>query len=342
MYKKGVSFFIVGILVGIVVSTFGFAWFVRLQNLASGQQQQSEQVIIKLAHGLDQFHPVHKGMEVLAQRAAELSGGLMKVEIYPNGQLGSETETVEQLQHGGLDIAKVSAAVLESFIPEMSVFSIPYIFRDQEHYWRVLDGPLGREMLLVGQRVGMRGLCYYDSGSRNFYTVSKPILTPDDLKGQKIRTMKSATAMEIVTTLGGAATPISWGELYTALQQKMVDGAENNPPSFFSNRHYEVCKHFSMDEHTRIPDVLLISNMTWDRLSPQQQLWLQQAAEESCQYQKKLWNEKTAEALQEMQKYGVKIYYPDKKPFEKKVEPMYEQYKGTKTGQLLDRIRKTE
>lgn len=150
--------------------------------------------------------------------------------------------------------------------------------------------------------------------------------------------------MDMIEMLGGAPTPIPWGELYTSLQQKMVDGAENNPPSFYSNRHFEVCKHLSMDEHTRIPDILLMSEKIWNALDPQIQQWVQQAADASAIYQRKLWKEKTAESLMEVQKEenGVTVYYPDKKPFMDAVEPMHKKYDNTPVGEFLSRIKNTE
>jgi tripartite ATP-independent transporter DctP family solute receptor len=332
--KKAVSFFAVGLGVGIIISTLLFSVFIRqMKNRDSGST-----VVLKLSHGLEPTHPVHKGMVLMAERMLELSGGKVKIEIYPSGQLGNETENIEQLQNGALDMAKVSAAPLESFVKEMTVFSIPYVFRDHDHYWKVLEGPIGQDMLLKGASRGLHGICYYDSGSRNFYTVSKPVLTPDDLKGQKIRVQKSETAMKMVEILGGSPTPIPWGELYTSLQQKVVDGAENNPPSFYTNRHFEVCKHFSLTEHTRIPDLLLMSEVSWQKLSPQVQMWLKQAAEESVVYQRKLWAQETESNLQECQKLGVKIYRPDLKPFQEKARQMYKDYDGTVVGEMIQKI----
>lgn len=187
----------------------------------------------------------------------------------------------------------------------------------------------------------MRGLNYYDAGSRSFYTKAKPILTPDDLKGLKIRTQESPTSVKLVNALGGSATPISYGELYTGLQAGVVDGAENNPPSFYTSRHYEVCKYYSLDEHTAVPDVLLISTVVWNDLNPQQQKWLQEAADESYEYQKKLWAEATKKALEEVKKAGVEISYPDKTPFIEKVQSLLEEYKSEpEVYNLIQQIKK--
>src|SRR5690606_1836125 len=174
-------------------------------------------------------------------------------------------------QIGSLDMTKVSVGVMENFAPKMKVFGLPFLFRDKQHSFSVLDGPIGQELLNEGEKFWLKGLCYYDAGSRSFYTKAKSIETPNDLSGYKIRVMESATAMDMIRSLGGAPTPISWGELYTALQQGVVDGAENNPPSFFLSRHYEVCKYYSLDEHTTLPDVLVVGTQFWNSLNTQEQ-----------------------------------------------------------------------
>jgi len=293
---------------------------------------------IKIAHGLDQSHPVHKAMLYLAKVAAEKSGGKLQITVYPNQQLGTERECLELLQIGSLGMTKVSSSVLEGFAPDFKVFSLPYIFRDEKHKFDFFESNLGKSLLRSTEKFWLRGLCYYDAGSRSFYTKNKPILTPDDLKGLKIRTQESPTSVKLVNALGGSATPIAWGELYTALQQGVVDGAENNPPSFYTSKHYEVCKYYSLDEHTAVPDVLLISTVVWNELSEQEKQWLQEAADESYQYEKKLWREATLKALEEVQKAGVKIYYPDKSLFEDKVKPLIEEFKEDK--EIFDLIQK--
>jgi len=294
--------------------------------------------VLKLAHGLDASHPVHKGMEFMADRLREKSDGKMIIQIFPSEQLGAERECIEQLQIGCLDMTKSSTASLESFLPEVSVFGVPYVFRDREHFWKVLDGPIGDRFLEAGKRVGLHGICYYDSGSRSFYTKSKMIKTPDDLVGMKIRVIKSKTAMAMVEALGGSPTPISWGELYTALQQGVVDGAENNEPSFQTSRHYEICKYYSLDEHTMVPDVVLLSEVVWNQLTAEQQRLLREAAVESSHFQRKLWEEKTKESLAIVKEAGVEVFRPDKEPFRAKVRPMHESYAGTEIGRVIAEI----
>jgi tripartite ATP-independent transporter DctP family solute receptor len=278
-------------------------------------------------------------MVFMAEKVAEKSGGRMRIDIYPSQQLGSERELLELLQLGSLGMTKVTAAVLESFAPAYKAFSVPYLFRDRDHHFRVLEGEVGKELLLASQQYWLRGLAYYDAGSRSFYTKEVPIRTPADLQGLKIRTLESQTQVEMVNTMGGSATPISWGELYTALQQGVVDGAENNPPSLYTSRQYEVCKYYSLDEHTTIPDVLLISTIVWETLTPQEQQWLSEAAAESAQYQKVLWQKASDEALAALEEAGVEIIHPDKTPFAESVAPIYESFRSEpEVYDLIQRI----
>lgn len=343
MDRKAVSFLFVGLVTGALLAAGFFVGVIRHDKANPGAPGTAGPgLVLKLAHALDQSHPVHVGMELMARRTAELSNGTITIQLFPNAQLGSEPETIEQLQRGAVAIVKTSAAAMEGFVPDMAVFGLPYLFRDDEHYWKVLNGPIGRELLASSAPAGMHGLCYYDSGSRSFYTVGTPILTPADVKERKLRVLPSKMARDLIVLLGGGPTPIPYGELYTALQQNMVDGAENNPPSFYTSRHYEVAKHYSLDEHTRIPDIVIFSQRIWEGLNPQQQAWINQAAAESVEFQRKLWIEMTAEALAAVEKAGVKIYRPDKQPFIDATAPMYQAFVGTRIGELAQRIREVK
>ena len=287
--------------------------------LLVGCQQLENRHIIRLGHALDTNHSVHKAMVKMGEELYRISSGTMEIKIYPNQQLGSERECLELLQIGSLDITKVSTGVLENFSPNMKVLGLPYLFRDREHAFNVLDGPIGKQLLEETIFFRIKGLAYYDAGSRSFYTKSKAIRTPSDLKGLKIRVMESVTAMKMVESMGGSPTPISWGELYTSLQQEVVDGAENNPPSFFLSKQFEVCKYYTLDEHTTLPDVLVSGSYFWDGLKEKQKKWLEEAVKISVDYQRKLWAESESYSLNELKKSGVEIVYPDKSEFEKMV-----------------------
>jgi tripartite ATP-independent transporter DctP family solute receptor len=315
-------------------------WIAALLAVASlgGCGQPTETVRLTLAHSLEPTHPVHQAMLFMDKRLRELSGGSMQIDIYPGGQLGTEREAIELLQIGSLAMTKVSTAPLEAFVPTMKIFNLPYLFRDRDHYLVVLDSDVGKELLLAPVPVRLRGLGYYDAGSRSFYTTKRQVTEPEDLDGLKIRVQQSQTAMQMVSALGGAPTPISWGELYTALQQGVVDGAENNPPSFYTSGHYEVARYLTLDEHTAVPDILLISTRVWDALSPQQQAWLQQAVDESVAYERELWQRDTKAALDAVEADGVKILRPDKSAFEARVESMLSEYEASDLGPLIRRI----
>jgi tripartite ATP-independent transporter DctP family solute receptor len=288
---------------------------------------EEDQKVIKLAHGLDVTHPVHRAMAYMGERVAELSGGEMRIDMYPSQQLCTERECMELLQIGSLGMTKVSAAIMENFVPAYEVLNLPYLFRDEGHRFRVLEGEIGARLLAESAEKRLLGLAFYDAGSRSFYTKDRPIHTPEDLTGLKIRVQESPSAMRMVSALGGSPTPIAWGELYTALQQGVVDGAENNPPSLHTSRHYEVARYYTLDEHTAVPDVLVVSTVIWDRLTPDEQAWLRLAAEESAELQKELWREATEEALRVVQEAGVTVIYPEKELFAERVQGMLASYR---------------
>ena len=314
----------------------GVAGFFLLSG--AGCQEQQSVIELRLAHILDATHPVHQGMAYMGDRLQELSEGTIQVKIYPSGQLGNERESVELLQLGTLDMAKVASSVIENFVPAMGVYSLPYLFRDQAHLWETLEGDTGRDILLQGEPYRIRGLCYYDAGFRSFYIHDRPVEAPEDLSGLKIRVMRSNLSIQTINMLGANATPMAYGELYTALQQGVVDGAENNPPNFYGSRHYEQARYYTLDEHAAPPDVLLIGTHTWNKLTDRQQAWVEQAVAESVAYQRELWQVATEAALRAVEEAGVTVIRPDKTPFQEAVLPLYEAIRGTELGIWADRI----
>jgi tripartite ATP-independent transporter DctP family solute receptor len=298
-------------------------------------------VTLKLGHGLDIAHPVHKAMVFMAEKVREESAGRMRVEIFPNEQLGNEKECIEALQLGYLAMTKTSSAPMEGFVPQMRVFGIPYLFRDAAHFWRVCSGPIGKKLLLAGESKRLRGLCYYDAGARSFYA-DKAIHQPADLAGMKIRVQNSIMSMKMVEAMGGSPTPIPWGELYTSLDQGVVDGAENNTPSFRTSRHYEVCQYYSLDEHTRLPDILIISTRVWSHLTPEQQSILQEAVDESVEYQRRIWAEAEEKDLQVVQEGGATVVRPDQGPFRTSVQRVWKEFEGTDIGDLIRQIQEVQ
>jgi tripartite ATP-independent transporter DctP family solute receptor len=292
-------------------------------GLSSCKKTESTKVLY-LGHSLPQAHPVHKGIVEFQKSLEKKSNGTLKVKIFPDAQLGSERELLELLQIGSVAATKVSAATLSNFVPEYHILGIPYLFRDNAHKFNVLEGPIGKSILEKGSKFWLRGLCYYDAGSRSFYTSERAIRTPDDLKGLKIRVMNNQMAINMVNSMGGSATPLSYSELYTAIQQGVVDGAENNPPSFVSSNHCEISKYYTLDQHSSVPDVLLIGTKYWDNLSEEEKIWVQEAADESAQAQKVFWNESVEESMKVATEAGVEVIIPEKSLFADKSKSVVE------------------
>ncbi len=303
--------------------------------------------VIRLGHILNQSHPVHKAMQFMADDLAARSGGRLRLEIYPDEQLGPERELIEMLQVGSLGMTKVSAAVLENFSPRITVFSLPYLFRDREHFWKVMDGPVGEELLDASVPFNLKGIGYYDAGARSFYVnkkTNKEIRRPEDLYGLSIRVQKSRSAVRMIEVLGANPVPIPFGELYSALDTGTVDGAENNPPSLQTSKQYEVSSVYSLDEHTVVPDLIIMSLDTWNRLDPEEQRWVKEAAHASSIYQRELWLRAEEEALAEMARAGVKIVGDvDKEAFRRRASAMYHDadFQTPEIQELIRRIAET-
>ncbi|ECG0997120.1 TPA: TRAP transporter substrate-binding protein [Salmonella enterica] len=270
---------------------------------------------LKLSHNQDKSHAVHKAMSYLADKAKAYSDGELNIRIYPNATLGNERESLELMNSGALQMVKVNAASLESFAPEYSVFSLPFLFRDRDHYYNVLKSDLGKRILASSESKGFVGLTWYDGGARSFYA-GKPITQPDDLAGMKIRVQQSPSAIAMVKALGGVPTPMAQGELYTALQQGVVDGGENNPVVYADMRHAEVAKFYSRDEHTMVPDVLVISTKVLNKLSDKERKALYKAADESMQQMKDvIWPAAEKEAYESMKAMNATVVDIDKSAF---------------------------
>lgn len=301
---------------------FGILWYTCICGCHTGPANKT----LFLAHSLPTSHPVHKGMLDFQARLEEKSQGALKVKIFADAQLGSEREVLELLQIGSIAMTKVSAATMANFAPAYQVLGVPYLFRDKAHLFKSLEGEVGKKLLKSGSEYWLRGLCFYDAGSRSFYTKDTPIQSPEDLNGLKIRVMNHQMSIDMVNAMGGAATPMAYGELYTALQQGVVDGAENNPPSLLTSRHYEVCKYYTLDEHSSIPDVMVIGTKFWERLSAQEQQWVQEAASESVSAQKAFWAASEAESLKTMEEAGVQIIKAEKPLFSEKCQPVLAEF----------------
>lgn len=283
--------------------------------LVSCKSIDKDGVVLKLSHAHDQNHPVHASMVYFASYLDSLSGGDIKVQIYPGAQLGKEREALELLQIGTLDITKVSAAMMENYIEDFEIFSYPYLFKDSEHFHRAVHGAVKDTMFNHVKGIKLIGLTFLDAGSRNIYTAKQEVNTPNDLNGIKLRVMQSSTMIKMAKTIGASPTPIAMAELYTALQQGMVDGAENNLPTFYASRHFEVCEYFHFTEHVFVPDILVFSEYRWNRLSEKNKRQIEIAAEKMSFYHEKIWAKAEQRALDEIKKEGINVIVPDKDKF---------------------------
>lgn len=303
--------------------------------LFSAGAAAAEKVTLKLAHNLERSHVVHQAFEEMAKEVKQLSDGKMTIRIYPSSQMGSARETMELLQNGALDMTKGSASDLESFDNVYAIYNLPFLFKDQAHFNKVVFGDVGKEIMDSTKEKGFFALSAYVAGTRSFYA-KKPITKPEDLKGLKIRVQASPTTIKMIELMGGSPTPISFGEVYTAMQQGVVDGAENNVPSWVQTRHIEIAKVFSEDEHASIPDFLVISTKTWEKLTPEQQQILAKAATDSQVYQQKLWDKIDADTRAQAKAMGGEIVKVDKAPFRAAVQPLFDDFnKDPKQAALL-------
>ena len=306
-------------------------------NEAGGDESS---ITLRLAHNQSENHPVHKSLVEFSKLVEEKTDGSMKVQLYPNGQLGSEREVIELTQTGAVDFAKVSASALESFSDVYSLFSLPYLFDDKEHYYNVMNSQIAKDIYQSTDKIGFIGLSFYDAGIRNFYTKNKKIMHPDDLKGLKIRVQPSATAIEMIELMGGAPTPMSFGEVYTALQQGVIDGSENNETALTDNNHGEVAKQYTYSEHSIVPDILIMNNDKWLKLTEDQRQAISEAAKESTMYHKKVWEEAIEKAVEVAKDKGVTFSTPDKVPFQKAVQPLHDKFSEMEsTGKYYKEIR---
>ncbi len=289
-------------------------------------------------------YPTAQGLRDFERRVAEgpLLAGRVEMDLQLGGVLGNEKETLEKLGFGGIQMACSSVAPLAEFSGTIGVLTLPYLFRDPEHMWRVLDGEIGEELLATLPASGLVGLAWYDAGARSFYNRERPVRRLADLQGLKIRVQKSEIMREMVEALGASPVSLGFKEVYTNLHTGSIDGAENNVPSYRSERHFEVAKFYSYDRHSAIPDLLMIGSAAWNRLSGEEQAALRLAARESSLAQREFWRDYVEEALDAVRAAGSEINeIDDVQAFQQAVEPLYEKY-GAVYGDLVERIRAVE
>ncbi len=302
------------------------------------------QMVLRLGETHVADYPTTRGDMEFSRLVEERTGGRIRIEVYHGKQLGEEKAVIEQVQFGAIDFTRVSISPLAAFAPAFDALQMPYLYRDEDHMWKVLNGPIGEEFLNSLEPADFVGLCWYDSGARNFYNSRREIKSVADLKGLKIRVQESKLMMGLVSALGAVPTPMPFGEVYSALQTGVIDGAENNWPSYFSTSHYEVAKYFTLDGHTRVPEILIASKMTMDKLSKEDQDIIRQAAKDSMPYQIKLWKEYEKVSEEKVTAAGSIITHLSPEAvsaFQKAMEPLYSELKP-ELQEVVKKIREVQ
>jgi tripartite ATP-independent transporter DctP family solute receptor len=289
-------------------------------------------------------YPTVAAVQYMGNLVKERSQGKMGVRVYPSGSLGTEKDNIEQLRIGGLDMMRINAGPLNSVVPETIVTVLPFVFRSTAHMRKVLDGPIGDEILASMESQGLIGLAFYDSGARSFYTAKKPIKTLADMKGLKIRVQQSDLFVAMIEALQANPTPMPYGEVYTALKTGIVDAAENNWPSYESSRHFEAAKYYSLSEHSLAPELLVFSKKVWDTLSKEDQALLRKAAKESVPHMRKLWDEREVKSRKMVEAAGIQtVTIANKQEFINAMTPVYAKFANTpKLKDLVKRIQETQ
>jgi len=286
-------------------------------------------------------YPTVQAVAYMGKLLEKWTDGRLKIKIYPGRQLGEEKATIEQTVAGAIDLDRVNLAPLNAFIPETAIPALPYIFRSTEHMHKVMDGPIGREILDAMIPHGLVGLAFYDSGARSFYNSKHPILSPADMKGMKIRVQNSDLFVATMEALGANATPMEFGQVYEALKTGVIDGAENNWPSYESTRHFEVAKYYSLDQHSMSPEALVMSKKSWDKLSREDQKLVRKAAMESVQVMHELWNKRVEKSKKIVEAAGNEVVFEiDKQPFIDAMAPVYARFANT--PELKDLVKRIQ
>lgn len=285
--------------------------------------------VFSYAENQAENYPTTLGGHKFAELVEERTDGRIKIIVQSEGVLGSEKEVVKQVQFGGVDFARVSLAQLAELIPILNVLQMPYLYTGSKHMWKVLDGEIGDHFLNMLDGVDIVALSWYDAGARNFYNSVRPINSLEDMKGLKIRVQESEMMAEMVEALGAIAVPMAYDQVYSALQRGIIDGAENNWPSYESTGHHEVAKYHTIDQHTRVPEIQICSQATWDKLSLEDQEIIRLCAQESALYERELWVKREEQSKEIVTKNGVQsivLSAEEKARFQVAVAEVYEKY----------------
>ncbi|SET66150.1 tripartite ATP-independent transporter solute receptor, DctP family [Natronincola peptidivorans] len=298
----------------------------------------TETITMRLAEVHAEGYSTTMGNREFARLVEERTDGRIKIEVYPGGVLGDEKSVTEQVQFGALDFARVSLAPVTEFEPSLNVLMLPYLYKDGDHMFRILNGDIGNQLLANLEENGIVGLAWYDGGARNFYNTQREIKSPEDMRGLQIRVQETRLMMDLITALGASPVPLPFGDVYSALQTGVIDGAENNWPSYDSTGHYEVAKYFTVDEHIRIPEILMTNTKVMESLSAEDQEIIRQAAREAGEYQRTLWLQSEEESKQKVIDAGSVItYLESNEEFQEAVMPLYETH-GAGYGDIIEAI----
>ncbi len=309
-----------------------------------GPATRAQEIVLRSADTHADGYPTVEAVEHMAELVHERTDGRILIQVFPGRQLGEERDTIEQTIIGAIDLNRVNLAPLNNIVPETAVPGLPFLFRSIEHMRAVVDGPIGDEILAAMEPHGMIGLAFYDSGARSFYNTVRPIRAPDDMEGLRIRVQNSDLFVAMVEALGANATPMEFGQVYDAIRTGVIDGAENNWPSYESTRHFEVAQHYTLDQHSMSPEVLVASKTSWERLAPEDREIIRQAARESVPVMRALWDERVASAQATVTAAGNEIIEDvDKEPFIEAMQPVYDRFVTDATlRDLVERIRAVE
>ncbi|MBO0902029.1 TRAP transporter substrate-binding protein [Jiella sp. MQZ13P-4] len=303
----------------------------------------AQEIVLRSADTHPDGYPTVEAVKYMSDVLKQSTDGRISIQVFDSHQLGEEKETIEQTKFGVIDLDRVNFAPMNGIVPATIVPCMPYIFTSKENMREVMDGPIGEDILKAFEPAGYVGLAVYDSGARSFYNSKHPIKTLDDLKGLKFRVIQSDLFVDMVNALGANATPMAYGEVYSGLQTGLIDGAENNWPSYESSKHYEVAKYYSLDQHSQCPEVLMMSKISWDKLSPEDQKAVREAAKKSVTKMRELWDAQEAKSRKIVEDAGVEINEVDVKPFIKAMDPIYEKYADTpELKELVKRVRDTQ
>ena len=286
-------------------------------------------------------YPTVAATENLGKKLQAATNGRLSVQMYPSALLGAEKETIEQTQIGAIQLLRVSAGALGPIVDDINVVNMPFLFKNTAHAEKMMDGPIGQELLdriTANATAGLVGLCWMDSGARSIYNTKKPIKSIDDLKGLKIRVIGNPIFIDMMNALGGNGVAMGYDQVFSALQTGVIDGAENNPPSYVFSNHYTAAKYYSLTEHLIIPELLLFSRRAWGSLSPDDQNLIKKFAREAQFEERELWKTYEQQAMEKARAAGCEIVeIADKTPFQNAVKPVWDKY-GPKYQDMIKRI----